>query len=58
MSQLQKEPETLTISRAAALIGISRGKVRTLIETGHFRSHKIGSRKYLLRDELIEDLKK
>lgn len=58
MYQLQKEPETLNISRAAAVLGFSRGKIKRLIDSGHFRSHKIGQRKYLLRDELIEDLKK
>lgn len=55
---LQKEPETLTISRAAAVLGLSRNKIRDLVLSGRLRSHQIGKRKYLLRDELIEDLKK
>lgn len=58
MTQLQKEPETLTISRAAAVLGFSRNKVRALIKDGTLRSHKIGKRDYLLRDEIIEDIKK
>ena len=57
-NDLKNEPETLTISRAAALLGFSRNKVRNLITSGHLRAHKIGYRKYLLRNELIEDIKK
>lgn len=56
--ELKNEPETITISRAAAVLGFSRNKIRALMKSGDFRSHKIGGRYYLLRDELSEDLKK
>ena len=58
MNQLQKEPETLTISRTAAVLGFSRNKVRSLVKDGTLRVHRLGKRDYLLRDEIIEDLKK
>jgi excisionase family DNA binding protein len=58
MSELKKEPETLTISRAAAVLGFSRNKVLDLISSGHLKSHQMGKRKYLLRDELLKFLGK
>lgn len=57
---LNKEnlPITLKISRAAEVLGWSRGKVYNMVRKGYLRSHKLGREHYVITEELFEDLKK
>lgn len=51
-------PLTLTITKAAQVLGWSRGKLYNQVKLGRIRAHKMGPRVYILTEELIEDLKK
>lgn len=58
MIDLRKEPETLTFSRAADILGLSRKVITKAIKAGQLTPKLIGKRKYLLRDDLLKFLGK
>jgi excisionase family DNA binding protein len=58
MIDLKKEPETLTIGRAAAALGLDRSTIARAINAGQLTAKQIGRRRYLLRDELLKFLGK
>jgi excisionase family DNA binding protein len=58
MQDTKNLPLTLTVSKAAKLLGWSRGKVYNQIERGRIRVHKMGDRMHIITSELMEDISK
>lgn len=52
------EIEKLTKHQAAILAGISLPTLNKLIRNGKFKQYSLGRKKYLLRSEVIESLRK
>ena len=57
-AQPEFEAEKLSKKQAVKLIGCTQPTLNKLIKEGKFKQYSLGSRKYLLKSEVIESLRK